>query len=648
MNFATTDLVVLIGYLLLMMGFGIWIANREKNESAKDYFLASSALPWWAVGGSLIASNISTEQILGMNGSGYVMGLAIGAYELMAALTLIIVAKFLLPVFINKGIYTMPQFLEERYDRRVRTIMAFFWVTLFVLVNISSVLYLGALAIQNIFGFEWVIDLAQVSATLQGVGIATANSVEEVAALINSNPAAFGEGGLNQLLDAGAIAKDYNFPLLYGILGLVLYSATLSIFGGLKAVVWTDVIQVIILVVGGFIAAYMVLSFVGDGSAVGGLGHLYDKAPDHFDMILDKTNASYDKLPGISVLIGGLWIANLYYWGTNQYIIQRALASTSLQEAQRGVAFAAAMKLIIPFFAVVPGIAAYVILQDPAAYGFAGAGNDKPDEAFPWVLSKFLQVGFKGLVLAALIAAIGSSVSSMVNSASTIFTLDIYKNLFVPDNSDEHYVSIGRLSATGALVLGAIIAPMLGSLEQVFQYIQEYTGFISPGIVAVFIFGMFWKRATSNGAFAAVLLSIPFSWFMQTFFPDVPFLVRMALSFVVMCMVIVGVALSERPTSIDQPARETSFLALLVASILIISVPAGIRIFLGDIETNVGFGVIILGMAGIIFAILFLEKRDDDAKAFQFSRDLFKTEGIFNLTAVFVLVVLAVIYYVLW
>ena len=372
MGIASFDLALVVGYLLMMMGFGIWISRKEKNENANDYFLASSSLPWWAVGGSLIASNISTEQILGMNGSGYVMGLAIGAYELLAALTLLIVAKFMLPVFLKKEIYTMPQFLEKRFDGRVRTIMAFFWVALFVLVNITSVLYLGGLAIQNIMGV----------------------------------------------------------PLIWGIVGLVSYSATLSIFGGLKAVVWTDVIQVVILILGGMAASYMVLTFVGDGSFFGGLGHLYEKAPSHFDMILDKDNPSYLTLPGISVLIGGMWIANLYYWGNNQYIIQRALAAKSLKEAQKGVAFAAFMKLIIPFFAVLPGIAAYVILKDPAAYGFSGAGFEKADEAFPWVLNNFVQSGFKGLVLAALIAAIGSSVSSMVNSASTIFTLDIYKNLF--------------------------------------------------------------------------------------------------------------------------------------------------------------------------------------------------------------------------
>jgi SSS family solute:Na+ symporter len=590
MNFVTVDLVVIIGYLFLMMGFGIWIARKEKNENTKDYFLASSALPWWAVGGSLIASNISTEQILGMNGSGYIMGLAIGAYELLAALTLILVAKFLLPVFIKKEIYTMPQFLEKRFDGRVRTIMSFFWVALFVLVNVTSVLYLGGLAIESILGL----------------------------------------------------------PLIWGIIGLVIYSATLSIFGGLKAVVWTDVIQVIILIIGGFTAAYMVLTFVGDGSFFGGLNHLYEKAPGHFDMILEKDNPSYLTLPGISVLVGGMWIANVYYWGNNQYIIQRALAAKSLKEAQKGVAFAAFMKLLIPFFAVIPGIAAFVILKDPAAYGFSGEGLSVPDEAFPWVLNNFVQVGFKGLVLAALIAAIGSSVSSMVNSASTIFTLDIYKNLLNKSGEDGHYVTVGRIAAAIALIIGALIAPALGNLEQVFQYIQEYTGFISPGVVAVFLFGMFWKRATSNSALIAIVASIPFSWMMQVLFPEVPFLVRMALSFVVLSGVIVLISVFENKSAETKRAKEIPYLLGLVFSIVLISIPAGVRILVGDIETSNVFGLLILGLSAILFAVLFTENKVDDKKAIHLDASLFKTDKAFNISSLAVCLVLIVIYWVLW
>ncbi|MEM9850254.1 MAG: sodium/solute symporter, partial [Bacteroidota bacterium] len=345
MQFSNIDLGVFLGYIICMMGFGIWIANREKTSNTQDYFLASKALPWWAVGGSLIASNISTEQILGMNGSGYAIGLAIGTYELMAALTLIIVAKYFLPILIKKNIYTMPQFLSERYDNRVKSLMAVFWVALFVFVNITSILYLGGLAIQTLMGL----------------------------------------------------------PLWAGIVGLVIYSASFSIFGGLKAVVWTDVIQVVVLVIGGLIASWMVVSVVGEGSYFAGLSNLVEIAPEKFDMIFEKDivytdietgeeKSAYALLPGISVLIGGLWIANLYYWGTNQYIIQRALAAKSIQEAQKGVAFAAFMKLFMPLIVVIPGIAAYVILQNPSAYGFEGEGLNKVDEAFPWVLNNFVGV----------------------------------------------------------------------------------------------------------------------------------------------------------------------------------------------------------------------------------------------------------------
>ncbi len=597
MEFGTIDTVVLFGYLFIMMGIGIWFAFKEKNESAKDYFLASSALPWWAVGGSLIASNISTEQILGMNGSGYVMGLAIGAYELMAALTLMLVAKFLLPVFIDKGIYTMPQFLEQRFNKNVRTIMAFFWVALFVVVNITTVLYLGALAIKSIIGIH----------------------------------------------------------LIAGIICLVLYSTTLSIFGGLKAVVWTDVIQVVILIIGGFTAAFMVLSFVGGGSAMGGLSELYSKAPGHFDMILDKSNESYSSLPGISVLVGGMWIANVYYWGNNQYIIQRALASKSLAEAQKGVAFAAIMKLIIPFFVVIPGIAAYVILQDPAAYGFTGEGlglNENGetinDEAFPWVLNNFVQVGFKGLVLAALIAAIGSSVSSIVNSASTIFTLDIYKSVFKKEESDVHYVKVGRIAAVVALVLGALMAPLLGSLGQVFQFIQEYTGFISPGVVAVFIFGMFWKRTSSNAAMAAIVSSIPLSMLIAAVMPELPFLMRMAMCFSIIVIMIIIISLIEAKNS-KEPKSESAFRFGLIAVVALISLPSGIRILLGDVD-NVGMsiGILILGLCAIIFAAILMDRKEDDHKAIQMNTALFKTGSIFNVTFVVVCLILTVIYYSLW
>lgn len=554
MQFETADLIIFAGWLIFMMGFGIWISQKDKQKTTQDYFLASKALPWWAVGGSLIASNISAEQFIGMSGSGYVLGMAIATYELMAALTLLVVAKFFLPIFLKKEIYTMPQFLEVRFDSRVRTGLAIFWVLLFVFVNITSVLYLGGLAVEKIMGVK----------------------------------------------------------MIYAVIGIAIFASTFSISGGLKAVVWTDVIQVVALIFGGLLASYMVLDAVG-GGFFAGLAMLIEKAPEKFDMIFtsdvfyesagaemgkmishtgtetDTLKSAYKLLPGISVLIGGMWIANLYYWGTNQYIIQRALAAKSLEEAQTGTAFAAFMKIFLPIIVVVPGIAAFVL----------GADIAKPDEAYPWVLGNYVSTGFKGLAFAALIAAIGSSLSSMVNSTSTIFTLDIYKPFFFKRDAgakkgdvlsakeEKHLVYVGKLTSAIALVVGILVAPMLGNLDQAFQYIQEYTGFISPGVVAVFILGLFWKKTSTNAALAAIFLAIPLSVAFKFGTPDLPFIDRMGFSFLIIAVVMAIISFMEN-------------------------------------------------------------KEGDDPKAIYFGTDLFKTNGIFNIASVAVLIILALIYTIWW
>jgi len=587
MNFSNLDLIVFFGYLFIMIGIGIWFA-REKNENAKDYFLASSALPWWAVGGSLIASNISTEQILGMNGSGFEIGMAIASYELMAAVTLLLVAKFFLPVFIEKGIYTMPQFLEQRFDNRVRTALAIFWVFLFVFVNITSVLYLGGLAIESIIGI----------------------------------------------------------PLIYGIAGLVIYSASFSIFGGLKAVVWTDVIQVVVLILGGFVASYMVVSAVGDGSFFGGMITLIEEVPDRFKMVFAPTDtyidistgttkSAYSLLPGISVLLGGMWIANIYYWGTNQYIIQRALASKSLNEAQKGVAFAAFLKILMPLIVVIPGIAAYHLHADIA----------KADQAFPWVLNNYVLSGFKGLVFAALVAAIGSSISSIVNSTSTIFTLDIYKQLD-PKATQKMLVKVGRFSAAIALIIGAIVAPMLQSLGQVFQYIQEYTGFISPGVVAIFIFGLFWKPTTASAANVAVILSIPLSWALQVFFPELPFIDRMGFCFLVLSAVLVIISVIQQADLGDKEPHNSFHLGLVFVLIVVSGIP-GIKIIVQEGITSL-FGISSVLLVLVTCWLLITRKKVSYSKAVDVPKSLFKTSTQFNLISIATLTVLTVIYILFW
>ncbi|MEE9373758.1 MAG: sodium/solute symporter [Saprospiraceae bacterium] len=581
MNFTTADSIVFIGYILIIVGFGFWIAQRSSNDTPKDYFLASGALPWWAVGGSLIASNISTEQILGMNGSGYVMGMAIAAYELMAALTLLLVAKFFIPVFIKNGIYTMPQFLEKRYDSTVKTIMAFFWLALFIFINITSIFYLGGLAIHTLTGYS----------------------------------------------------------IISGIIFLSLYSAVFSIFGGLKAVVWTDVVQVVVLVVGGLVAAYSVLDAVsGGGGFLGGMNTLLEEAPEKFNMILEKGHPSYLDLPGISVLIGGLWIANIYYWGNNQYIIQRALAAKSIGEAQKGVAFAALLKLLMPLIVVIPGIAAFVMQAD----------IDKPDQAFPWVLSNYVGSGFRGLVFAALVAAIGSSISSMVNSVSTIFTLDIYKPLISPHKGDKHYVNIGKITAAVALLIGVILAPLLGNLNQVFQYIQEYTTFISPGVVAVFILGIFWKRATSRAALAAILVSVPLSFFLKEFFPALPFIDRAAFTFLFIVAMMVVISLLGTAKNGQTRIKDSQFRWIVIGFIVLISLPSGVKFAFENGDVPAWFGYLIIVACLSLVVTLLRERNADNHKELIVDSTLFKTDRIFNISTFVVSLILALIYTMFW
>ncbi|SFU38031.1 solute:Na+ symporter, SSS family [Pustulibacterium marinum] len=504
-TFSFWDYLVFICYAVLILGVGLWVSRGKKGQerNAEDYFLASKSLPWWAIGASLIAANISAEQFIGMSGSGFAVGLAIASYEWMAAITLIIVGKYFLPIFINKGLYTIPEFVEQRYSTNLKTILAVFWIGLYVFVNLSSVLYLGALAIKTIMGID----------------------------------------------------------LIYGVIGLALFAAAYSLYGGLSAVAWTDVIQVFFLVLGGVITTYLALDAASSGEGIiKGFEIISDRAPEHFAMILDKDNPEYDNLPGIWVLIGGLWVANLYYWGFNQYIIQRTLAAKSLKESQRGILMAAFLKILIPMIVVIPGIAAYVIVNDPeimASLGDLAQHNlpslDEADKAYPWLL-QFLPTGLKGVAFAALAAAVVSSLASMLNSTSTIFTMDIYKQYINKDASDRTTVNVGRISAAVALVLGCLIAPLLSDLGQAFQYIQEYTGLVSPGILSVFLLGLFWKKATNKGAIIGVLASIPIALFFKVgpngwsdspIFVKLPFLNQMGLTAILTMLIIAAVSLAQ-------------------------------------------------------------------------------------------------------
>ncbi len=513
MGLATLDIIVFAAYCVLILGIGLWVSRDKKGhqKSAEDYFLAGKSLPWWAIGASLIAANISAEQFIGMSGSGFAIGLAIASYEWMAAITLLVVGKFFLPIFIKKGIYTIPEFVEKRFSTNLKTILAVFWLALFVFVNLTSVLYLGARALDTIIG-----------------------------------------SGDNSLM-------------ITSIVALGLFSAAYSLWGGLSAVAWTDVVQVVLLIIGGLVTTYLALEHVSpSGNVIDGFAHIIDKAPQKFSMILDKgeiidpngKDAWWD-LPGLAVLIGGMWVANLYYWGFNQYIIQRTLAAKSLAESQKGIVFAAFLKLLLPLIVVIPGIIAFVLNSDDAGNLTQASldpsfinldGSIANDNAWPWLIQKFVPAGVKGLVLAALAAAIVSSLASMLNSTATIFTMDIYRPYINKTATDKQTVTVGRLTAAVALVIAMVIAPQLGNLGQAFQFIQEYTGVFSPGILAVFLAGLFYKRATNKAAIWGAVISIPIAvyfkvapkgWSDALIFVNLPFLHQMMITAILTFLVIV-------------------------------------------------------------------------------------------------------------
>ncbi|AMJ68225.1 sodium/sugar symporter [Hymenobacter sp. PAMC 26628] len=545
---STADYVVFLIYFAVVSGYGLWIYQRKKSESSgsKDYFLAEGSLTWWAIGSSLIASNISAEQFVAMSGSGFKMGLAIAAYEWMAAITLVVVAVFFIPVYLKNRIFTMPQFLHQRYNGTVAMIMAVFWLLLYVIVNLTSILYLGAIAASTISGIN-----------------------------------------LNVCMYAMA------------------FFAVIITLGGMKVIGYTDVIQVFFLILGGLATTYLAVNLVskhyGTTGVFNGLHLMYTHANDHFHMILKRDNPSYIDLPGMTVLLGGLWIVNLNYWGCNQYITQRALGA-DLPTARGGILFAAFLKLMMPIIVVLPGIAAYILYkQNVFGSGeFMQGGEINPDRAYP-VLLNILPSGLKGLSFAALTAAVVASLAGKANSIATIFTLDIYKKAINPNASEKTLVNTGKIAVVVAMILGALIAPHLGiDKKGGFTYIQEYTGFVSPGIFAMFILGFFWKKATSTAAmFATIggfLLSVIFKFlpdyvnlsFLAPFgfavpvngVYEIPFLDRMGFVFIFCIVGMVTISLIESrrttrtgglevDTSMFRPNATFTAGALLVLGIVV-------------------------------------------------------------------------------
>ncbi|OCX52282.1 sodium transporter [Mucilaginibacter sp. PPCGB 2223] len=527
----TLDYVVFFIYFIMVSVYGYYIyyKKRTKSLNAKEYFLAEGSLTWWAIGASLIASNISAEHFIGMSGSGFALGLAISSYEWMAAATLILVAIFIIPVYLKNKIFTMPQFLSVRYNDHVSTIMAVFWLLVYVFVNLTSIIYLGALAISSIstISFGW------------------------------------------------------------SIFGLCFFSMIVTL-GGMKVIGYTDVIQVLVLIIGGLITTYLALELLAQHYGFGdnifkALTVLRRDAPEHFHMIFDSSNKNYKELPGISVLIGGMLINNLAYWGCNQYIVQRALGA-DLPTARKGILFAAFLKLLVPVIAVLPGIIMYLLhSKGMFTAEMSDGGVVKPDHAYPTLIN-LLPPGLKGVAFAALTAAIVASLAGKANSICTIFSLDIYKKYINKEAGEKRMVFVGRTAVVIAMVIAAIVTPALRSLDQAYQFIQEYVGFISPGVLAIFLLGFFWKRTTAAAALTGAILTIPLSTVLKFLpvwtrgsFPDYPFLDRMTIDFVVITIVMVAISLNtKKPSGEHVLAVDTSMFrtsrSFVVGSVIICGV----------------------------------------------------------------------------
>ncbi|MBR5707741.1 MAG: sodium/solute symporter [Bacteroidaceae bacterium] len=628
-GFKPIDYVVFVAYLAILIFLGFFLSRSKdgKEKDSKDYFLAGNTLTWWAVGASLIAANISAEQFIGMSGTAFASGIAIAAYELMAAATLIVVGKFLLPVMIEKKIFTIPQFLRERYNPGTGLAFSIFWLFLYVFVNLTSVAWLGALAIEQILG-------------LRGCAILIGSTEIPVRLII--------------------------------ILLLYLIAGVYSIYGGLSSVAWTDVMQVTFLVGGGLITAYAALDVIADklelqGGAMAALGEVYQKlksvpGDSHFNLVVNqaKTPDAYFDIPGIAVIVGALWLTNLGYWGFNQYIIQKGLAAKSLDEAKKGMVFAAFLKILIPFIVCIPGVCAfYIKTQQPEMFAQLAGGISVSDDAYPFLIRNFTPVFIKGLSFAALSAAVISSLASMFNSTSTIFTMDIYKQYFKKDASEKNLVNVGRITSVCALVIALCsVYPILGSMDQAFQFIQEYSGFVYPGIVVIFGLGLLWKRASGPAAVVAAIGTFVFSIAFKFLMPNTPFMLRMGYVFMVLVAIFIPMSIFNKSRiveadkldqhTIDAQMKWSQILFACAAVCLIAAIIGVINPVLR------GWGFEALFFLAAILAVLGFYLRSNakdkvqDAKAVGIDLELFKTDSTFNWGALGVIVILAILYIFLW
>ena len=634
-GFATIDYAIFVLYIILLIGLGVFLSRSKdgKEKSSTDYFLAGNTLTWWAVGASLIAANISAEQFIGMSGSAYASGIAMAAYELMAAATLIVVGKFLLPVMIERKIFTIPQFLRERYNWGTGLSFSIFWLFLYVFINLTSVSWLGALAIKQILG------LPASPAMLLGMPI--------------------------------------DMTLLVIILVLFIVAGLYSIYGGLASVAWTDVMQVTFLVGGGLITAYFALDFIAsevhiDGGALGALSEIFTRLGEvpgdtHFNLVVTRNEALYPAItadpyfdiPGIVVIVGGLWLTNLGYWGFNQYIIQKGLAAKSLKEAKRGMIFAAFLKILIPFIVCIPGVCAYYIYtQQPDLYASLAGEISRSDDAYPFLIRNFTPVVVKGLSFAALAAAVISSLASMFNSTSTIFTMDIYKQFINKQATDKQLVKVGRLTSVAALVLALIaVYPIMGGADQAFQLLQEYSGFVYPGVVVIFGLGLLWKRASGAAAVVAAIGTFAFSILYKFLLPEVPFLIRMGYVFITLATIFIGMSLCSKKTvpadRLDEHTVKTQLRWSRVAFIAaLVSLACAV---IGVIEPTMrsnGFEAFFFLCAMFFTIAIYLRSnaldKVQDPKAVKIDLAVFRSDAAFNWGALGVVVILLILYISLW
>ena len=640
-GFHIVDFVIVIAYLLLLVCLGLFFGRTKKGteKSAGDYFLAGNTLTWWAVGASLIAANISAEQFIGMSGTSYADGIATAAYELMAAVTLVVIGKFLLPIMLKRKIFTIPQFLRERYNDGVGLAFSILWLFLYVFVNLTSVAWLGALAIEQILG-------------LQGVSIAVGGHMISMRMVI--------------------------------IIALFVIAGIYSIYGGLASVAWTDVLQVTFLVGGGLVTAWFALTAVGGGEGViAGLHNVFTDLTSgehlndsHLHLVIQRSHgeSAFANVPGIAAVVGGVWLTNLGYWGFNQYITQKGLAAKSTQEAQKGLIFAGFLKILIPFIVVLPGVCAYYISIHPEIVSGLQGSISVADDAYPWLVRNFTPTGVKGLTFAALAAAIISSLASMFNSTSTLFTMDIYKKYINKEAGNRKLVNVGRLTSLCALVIAAVaVKPLLGGLDQAFQYIQEYSGFIYPGIITVFGLGLLWKRASGRAAVWTAIATIPLGVCFKIFLGDVPFQFRAGYIFMILLTMFVVISLADSRNSQSCPlpseqdrARMMKWCRILGFSGLFFIALAAVVVIWGALlpagtspETNVIAYLNDIGFQAFFFfgvlvgcsAIWLYSNSNDtlrDRKALDVDLSLFHTSRGYTIGGALIFAIVAFLYVILW